>query len=86
MKITIDDVNKTVSISNNTKLSEIIKCLKLVAKDDWEEYEIVYEKEYWVEKITCPQTPCLRPCPPIYPNYPDPIYPSPSIPMYPVIY
>lgn len=83
MKITIDDVNKTVSISNNTKLSEIIKCLKLVAKDDWEEYEIIYEREYWLEKVIWPQLPAPNP----WPSYPYPDYPStPIYPSYPITY
>ena len=41
MKFTIDTEQKTLFISDNTKLSDAIKLLKKVDKDNWKEYSLV---------------------------------------------
>ena len=65
MKITIDTTAKTISISEEINLSELVETLKnLLPADTWKEYKLITEKEInWYPYV------------PSYPNY---IYTNPT--------
>ena len=65
MKITIDTTAKTISISEEINLSELVETSKnLLQADTWKEYKLITEKEInWYPYV------------PSYPNY---IYTNPT--------
>lgn len=66
MKITIDTVEKTISVSGEDTLRNLVTELeRLIPLDDWDKYKIKIEKEIVEYPVYTPNLPCTP-----YPPFP----------------
>lgn len=68
MKLQLDTTEKTITIQESVKLSELIDVLKkILPNDEWKKFSLLYNQEirYWNNPIIIKE----------YPKYPNPICP-----------